>query len=64
MAAHRPRSRHEAKRNRFKRLAVLGTRYLMEGPVYLQPPEGGGIEHRIPSPPQRDHINQIISTNW
>ena len=51
---------HEAKRNRFKRLAVLGTRYLMEGPVYLQPLKAAGIEHRIPSPPQRDHINQII----
>ena len=50
----------EAKRNHFKRLAVLGTRYLMEGPVYRQPLKAAGIEHRIPSPPQRDHINQII----
>jgi aspartate racemase len=51
---------HEAKRNHFKRLAVLGTRYLMEGPVYPQKLKAEGIEHRVPSPPQRDKINQII----
>lgn len=50
----------EAKRNHFKRLGVLGTRYLMEGPVYPQKLKAAGIEHRIPDSLQRDKINQII----
>lgn len=50
----------EAKRREFKRLAVLGTRYLMEGPVYPQALKAAGIEHRIPKPEQRQRINQII----
>jgi aspartate racemase len=50
----------EAQRRRFKRLAVLGTRYLMEGPVYPQALKAAGIEHRIPKPEQRERINQII----
>ncbi len=50
----------EAKRNHIKRLGVLGTRYLMEGPVYLEQLQAAGIEHRIPNPVQRERINQII----
>jgi aspartate racemase len=50
----------EAKRNHFKRLAILGTRSLMEGPVYPQKLQAAGIEHRIPNPAQREKINQII----
>src|SRR5438270_4536628 len=50
----------EAKRKNFKRLAVLGTRYLMEGPVYPEALKAAGIEHRIPKPEQRQRINQII----
>jgi aspartate racemase len=50
----------EAKHSRFHRLAVLGTRYLMEGPVYPEALRAAGIEHRIPRPPQRDKINHII----
>jgi aspartate racemase len=50
----------EAQRRQFKRLAVLGTRYLMEGPVYPQILKAAGIEHRIPKPDQRERINQII----
>jgi aspartate racemase len=50
----------EARRNQFKRLAVLGTRYLMEGPVYAQALKAAGIEHRVPKPEQRQRINQII----
>jgi aspartate racemase len=50
----------EAKRHGFKRLAVLGTRYLMEGPVYREALRAAGIEHRVPGPEQREHINQII----
>ncbi len=50
----------EAERSQFKRLAVLGTRYLMEGPVYSETLKAAGIEHRIPHPEQRERTNQII----
>jgi aspartate racemase len=50
----------EAKRNHCKRLAVLGTRYLMEGPVYPQKLKAAGIEYRVPDSLQRDKIHQII----
>jgi aspartate racemase len=51
---------YEAQRGQFKRLAVLGTRYLMEGPVYPEALKAAGIGHRIPGPEQRERINQII----
>ena len=38
----------EAKRSGQKRLAVLGTKYLMEGPVYREALKAAGIEHRVP----------------
>ena len=50
----------EAQRCKFKRLAVLGTRYLMEGPVYPEALTSAGIEYRIPGQEQRERINQII----
>jgi aspartate racemase len=50
----------EAKRKQFQRLAVLGTRYLMEGPVYPEALKAAGIEYRIPKPDQRHRINQVI----
>lgn len=50
----------EARRRSFKRLAVLGTRYLMEGPVYPEALKAAGIEHRIPRAEQRERINSII----
>ena len=50
----------EAKRREFRRVAVLGTRYLMEGPVYPQALKAAGIECRIPKAEQRQRINQII----
>ncbi len=50
----------EAKRRGYKRLAVLGTRYLMEGPVYPEALKAAAIEHRIPSAVERERINQII----
>jgi aspartate racemase len=50
----------EAQRRQFKRLAVLGTRYLMEGPVYREALKAAGIEHRIPGAEQRERLNQII----
>src|SRR5580700_6378373 len=50
----------EAQRCQFKRLAVLGTRYLMAGPVYREALKVAGIEHRIPGAEQREHLDQII----
>ena len=50
----------EAQRRQFKRLAVLGTRYLMEGPVYREALKAAAIEYRVPGPEQRERINQII----
>jgi aspartate racemase len=50
----------EARRRGFKRVAILGTRYLMEGPVYRSKLATAGIEHRVPNAEQRARINQII----
>src|ERR1700693_1448914 len=50
----------EAQRRQFKRLAVLGTRYLMEGPVYRDALQAAGIAHRTPAPEQRERLDQII----
>ena len=50
----------EAKRRGYRRLAVLGTKYLMEGPVYREALKAAGIEHRVPGAEQRQRINQII----
>jgi len=51
---------NEARRSHFKRLGVLGTRYLMEGPVYPEKLEAAGLEYRTPDQPARERINQII----
>jgi len=50
----------EAQRHQYRRLGVLGTRYLMEGPVYPQPLKAAGLEQRVPAAQQREKINQII----
>ena len=50
----------EARRRQFHRVAVLGTRYLMEGPVYPEALSAAGIEHRVPGLEQRQRLNQII----
>jgi aspartate racemase len=39
---------------------VLGTRYLMEGPVYPEKLKAAGLEHRVPDQQARETINQII----
>ena len=44
----------------FKRLGVLGTRYLMEGPVYDVCLSTRGIACEIPEPDEREEINRII----
>ena len=45
---------------RFRRLGILGTRYLMEGPVYPAKLAARGIAHEIPNADERDRINSII----
>jgi aspartate racemase len=50
----------EAQRRQCKRLAVLGTRYLMEGPVYREALRAVAIEHRIPGAEQRERLDRII----
>lgn len=50
----------EAQQQHFKKLGVLGTRYLMEGPVYPGALKAAGIEYRVPGSEQRQRINEII----
>ena len=50
----------EAKRQNYKCLGILGTRYLMEGPVYLTKLAAIDIEHMIPEAEDRKRINEII----
>jgi aspartate racemase len=50
----------EAKRRGFRRLAVLGTKYLMTGPVYPQALESYGISHEIPDEATREWIDETI----
>ena len=44
----------------FRRLGVLGTRYLMEGPVYRSRLAAHGIGFEIPEARVREGINEII----
>ena len=50
----------EARRRGFKRLAILGTRFLMEGVVYQSKLAPACIGYRVPNTEQRARINQII----
>lgn len=50
----------EAARRGYRRLALLGTRLLMEGPVYSGKLAPLGIEHLIPEPDERERIDRII----
>jgi aspartate racemase len=50
----------EAKRQNYKRLGVLGTRFLMEGPVYATKLNLENIEYIIPEMDARERINSII----
>ena len=47
-----------AARERSRRLLVLGTRYLMEGPVYPTKLAAAGIAHETPDAPTREQINR------
>ncbi|PYS80055.1 MAG: aspartate racemase [Acidobacteria bacterium] len=44
----------------YVRLGILGTKYLMEGPVYPEALEGFRIESVIPDEADRERINEII----
>jgi aspartate racemase len=50
----------EAKRRGFRKLAITGTRYTMEGPVYPQKLAEVGIECLSPNEAERQRINEII----
>jgi aspartate racemase len=50
----------EARHRGFKRVGILGTRFLMEGPVYPSRLARAGIDYRVPNPGQRERINQVI----
>ncbi|MBN2031645.1 MAG: amino acid racemase [Deltaproteobacteria bacterium] len=52
----------EAGRRGYKKLAVLGTKYLMTGPVYPDALRKFGIGYEIPDPQERDKIDDIIFT--
>lgn len=50
----------EAYRLGYVRLGILGTKYLMEGPVYPEALEGFRIESKIPDEADREKIHEII----
>lgn len=50
----------EADRRGYKCLGILGTKYLMEGPVYPETLKEFRLESRIPGEADRTRINQII----
>jgi aspartate racemase len=50
----------EASRRNFKRLGILGTKYLMEGPVYGETLSKYDIRSEIPGGADREKINTII----
>jgi aspartate racemase len=50
----------EAKEREFTNLGILGTKYLMTGPVYPDAVKKFGIHYQIPKEEQRDQINNII----
>ncbi len=50
----------EAKQRGFRKLAITGTKYTMEGPVYPEKLSAGEIEHLMPTPDERTRIDTII----
>ncbi|HEU5400915.1 MAG TPA: amino acid racemase [Terriglobales bacterium] len=50
----------EAQRRGFKKLAITGTRVTMEGTVYPDVLKKAGIDHRAPTPLDREKIDKII----
>ncbi|MCI0350450.1 MAG: amino acid racemase [Acidobacteriales bacterium] len=49
-----------AKEKGYRRLAVTGTRYTMEGPVYPEKLREAGLDYRMPEPVEQQEINRII----
>ena len=50
----------EAVKNNYRKLGILGTRFLMEGPVYSEILEERSISYCIPAAGERVKINDII----
>jgi len=50
----------EAQRRGFRRLGIMGTRYLMEGQVYPEEFQQADLNYVIPDRQQREDINRII----
>jgi aspartate racemase len=50
----------EARARGFSKLGVLGTRYLMTGPVYAARLRAAGLGHAIPDADDRDRIDDVI----
>jgi len=50
----------EATKKRYRSLAILGTRYLMEGPVYPEKLIEKNLKYAIPNFEERTQINRII----
>ena len=50
----------EARARDFRQLGILGTRFLMEGPVYPDALKPYGILTRTPPPEDRERVNSII----
>lgn len=50
----------EAKANGYRCLGVLGTKYLMNGPVYPAAVERHGLTRRIPRSEDQEEMNRII----
>ncbi len=46
----------------FEKLGILGTKYLMAGPVYPKMLGRFGIESQIPTPDEREKIDEIVFT--
>jgi aspartate racemase len=50
----------EAQKQGFAQLGILGTKYLMTGPVYSETLRKYGIAHEIPEEEDRERIDEII----
>jgi aspartate racemase len=50
----------EARQNGYTNLGILGTKYLMTGPVYPDVLEKFGISYQVPKEEQRERIDNII----
>ena len=49
-----------ARQRGFRKLAVTGTKYTMEGPVYPEKLSANGMEHLMPNAAERARIDDII----